>query len=70
MPLLDRLRLVLEHSHNHYTFQYRCKGLQIAIEKLPDGSVIAYYTDDRDGCVIIDVSEAPFDKISYFLSHS
>ena len=65
--LLDSLRVVLEHSHNRYTFQYRCHGLQIVIEKLPDDSVIAYYADDRDGRVVIDVTQAPFDRISYFL---
>jgi hypothetical protein len=70
LPLLDRLRLVLEHSHNRYTFEYRCHGLQIVIEKLPDKSVIAYYADDRNNRVIIDVTQAPFDRISYFLRFS
>jgi hypothetical protein len=70
LPLLDRLRLVLEHSHNRYTFESRCHGLQIVIEKMPDNSVIAYYADDRDNRVVIDVTQAPFDRISYFLRFS
>ncbi len=40
LPLLDQLRLILEHSHNAYTFRYRCKGLHIIIEKMPDKSII------------------------------
>ena len=70
VPLLDRLRLVLEHSHNSYAFQYRCHGRQIVIEKLPDESVIAYYADDRDERVVVDVTQAPFDRVSYFLRFS
>jgi len=70
LPLLDRLRLVLEHSHNRYTFEYRCRGLQIVIEKQPDNSLIAYYADDRDNRVIIDVTQAPFDRILFFLGFS
>jgi hypothetical protein len=49
MPLLDQLQLILENSHNAYTFRYRCKGLMIVIEKLPDGSIVASYSDDLDG---------------------
>jgi hypothetical protein len=64
MPqLLDRLRLILDHSHNAYTFRYRCRGLHIIIEKQADGQIMAYYDDDRDGRVTIDTSNPPFDKI-------
>jgi hypothetical protein len=63
MSLLDHLQLILEHSHNAYTFRYRCKGLNIIIEKMPDGSIVASYSDDRDQRVTIDVTQAPFDKL-------
>jgi hypothetical protein len=63
MPILDQLRRILEHSHNGYTFRYRCKGLQIIIEKQPDNSILVYYSDDRDSSVIIDTTQTPFDKI-------
>ncbi len=66
LPLLDQLRLILEHSHNAYTFRYRCKGLHIIIEKMPDKSIIAYYSDDRDGCITIDTTQQPFDRILRF----
>ena len=66
MPLLDQLQLILENSHNAYTFRYRCKGLQIIIEKMPDGSIVASYSDDREGHVTIDVTQAPFDKLLRF----
>ncbi len=45
MSLLKQLTRTLEHSHNAYTFRYRCKGLQIIIEKVPDGSIVAYYEE-------------------------
>ncbi len=67
MSLLDQLRVILEHSHNAYAFQFRCRGLQIVIEKMPDGSIVAYYADDRDGQVIIDTTQPPFDRISLFV---
>ena len=64
MPqLLDQLRLILEYSHNAYTFRYRCRGLHIIIEKQPDGQIITYYDDDRDGQLTIDTTKPPFDKI-------
>jgi hypothetical protein len=66
MSLSDHLRLILEHSHNAYTFRYRCKGLKIIIEKMPDGSIVTSYSDDRDVQVIIDVTQAPFDKLLRF----
>ena len=67
MPqLIDKLRLILEHSDNGYTFRYRCKGLQIIIERQPDNSILAYYADDRDGSITIDTSQPPFDKILRF----
>jgi hypothetical protein len=64
--LLDHLRLILEHSNNAYTFQSRCKGQQIIIEKQPDNSIIAYYADDRDESITIDPTELPFDRIKFF----
>lgn len=33
VPLLDHLRLILEHSHNRYGFEYRCKGLKSLSKK-------------------------------------
>jgi hypothetical protein len=66
MPLLDKLRVVLEHSHNAYTFSYRCRGLMINIERQPDNSIVAYYSDDRDGQVTLDTSQPPFDRIKFF----
>ena len=66
LPILDQLRRILEHSHNGYTFRYRCKGLQIIIEEQPDNSIVAYYCDDRDGSIIIDPTQPPFDKILRF----
>ena len=66
VPILDQLRRILEHSHNGYTFGYRCRGLQIIIEKQPDKSILAYYSDDRDGQVTIDTTQPPFDRIKYF----
>ena len=69
MTLLAKLKLILEHSHNGYTFRYRCKGLEIIIEREPDGTIVAYYNDDRDGTVTIDITQPPFDRIRYFLTH-
>jgi hypothetical protein len=66
VSLLDQLRLILENSNNAYTFQYRCKGQQLIIEKQPDNSIIAYYADDRDGSITIDATEPPFDRIKFF----
>ena len=66
MPLLDQLQLILENSHNAYTFRCRCRGLNIIIEKMPDGSIVASYSDDREVHVTIDVTEAPFDKLLRF----
>jgi len=66
VPLLEHLRLILEHTHNRYTFEYRCNGLQIIIEKQPDNSIVAYYADDRDGRISIDTTQPPFDKILIF----
>ena len=66
MQLLDQLQLILENSHNAYTFRYRCKGLNIIIEKMPDGSIVASYSDDRKGHVTIDITQAPFDKLLRF----
>jgi hypothetical protein len=67
MPqLIDKLRLILEHSHNAYTFRYRCRGLMINIEKQPDNSIVAYYSDDRDGLITLDTSQPPFDRILRF----
>lgn len=66
VSIIDQLRRILEHSHNGYTFKYRCKGLQIIIEKQPDNSIVAYYSDDRDGSVTIDPTQPPFDKILRF----
>ena len=64
--LLEQLSLILEHSHNSYTFRYRCKGKQIIIERLSDNSIVAYYADDRDGQITIDTRQAPFDKLLRF----
>jgi hypothetical protein len=67
MPLhLERLQLILEHSHNAYTCRSRCRGLQIIIEKQPDNSSVAYYADDRDGRITIDTTQPPFDRIEFF----
>ena len=66
ISLLDHLRLILEHSNNSYTFQYRCKGLQIIIERQSDKSIVAYYADDRDGSIMIDTTQPPFDRIKFF----
>lgn len=66
MSMIDHLRLILENSHNEYTFRYRCKGQHILIEKMPDGSIIASYSDGRDGHMTIDVTQAPFDKVLRF----
>ena len=66
MSLLDRLQLILEQSHNEYTFCYRCRGLMINIEKQPDNSIVAYYSDERSGFVTLDTSQPPFDRIRFF----
>ena len=66
LSLLDQLRLILENSHNAYTFRYRCKGQQIIIERQSDKSIVAYYADDRDGSITIDTTEPPFDRIKFF----
>ena len=66
MSLLDQLKLILEISHNAYTFRYRCKGLNIIIEKMPDSSVKASYSDDRDGQVVLDITQAPFYRLLRF----
>ena len=66
MSLLDQLQLIWRHSHNSYTFRYRCKGLQIIIEKMSDGSIVASYSDDREGRVTIHVTQAPFDRLLRF----
>jgi len=65
--LLEKIRIIIDNSHNGYTFRYRCKGQHIIIEKLPDGLVVAYYDDDRDGQIEIDLDEPPFDRLKYFL---
>ena len=65
-PLLDQLRIILEHSYNGYTFRYRCKGLHIIIERESDNSIVAYYSDDREGSISIDTSQPPFDRILRF----
>jgi hypothetical protein len=64
--LLDRLQLILEHSHNSYTFRYRCKRQHIIIERMPDNSIVAYYDDGRDERVTLDTTQPPFDKILRF----
>ena len=66
MSLLDQLQLILENSHNAYTFRYRCRGLQIIIEKMPDGSIVASCCDGRDDRITIDITQAPFDKLLGF----
>ena len=66
VPILDQLRHVLEHTHNAYTFRYRCRGLMINIEKQPDNSIVAYYSDDRDESYTVDTTQPPFDRINYF----
>ena len=66
VPLLDKLSVVPEHPHNAYTFRYRCRGLMINIEKQPDNSIVAYYSDDRDGSFTIDTRQPLFDRINYF----
>jgi hypothetical protein len=66
MSLLDHLQLILEHSHNAYTFQYRCKKLAIIIGKMPNGGIVASYSDDRDDHITLDVTKAPFDKLLRF----
>jgi len=63
LSLLNRLKIILEHSHNAYTFRYRCRGQQVIIERMPDGSIEAYYADGRDGRVTLDTARKPFDKI-------
>ena len=66
VPILDQLRHVLEHSHNAYTFRYRCRGVMINIGKKPDNSIVAYYSDDRYGSDTVDTKQPAFDRISYF----
>ena len=66
MSLFAHLQLILDHSHNAYTFRYRCNGLMIMIEKMPDGSIVASYSDGRDDHAIIDITQAPFDKLLRF----
>ena len=67
MSLMAQLQLILENSHNAYTFRYRCKGLQIIIEKMPDGNIVASCCDGRNDRITIDVTQAPFDKLLRFL---
>jgi hypothetical protein len=66
VPIVDHLRRILEHTHNRYTFDYRCKGLKIIIEKMPEISIMAYYSDDRDGSITTDTAQPPFDQILRF----
>ena len=66
LTLLDKLKLILEQSHNSFTFRGRCKTFSILIEKKPDGSIVASYSDDRDGSITIDLAEPPFDRIRFF----
>jgi hypothetical protein len=61
--ILDKLALILEHSHNAYTFRYRCKGQHFVIERTPDGRIEGYYDDGREGRVEIDVTQEPFNKL-------
>lgn len=66
VPIVDHLRRIREHAQNRYTFDYRCKGLKIIIENMPEISIIAYYSDDRDGSIGTDTAQPPFDKILRF----
>lgn len=66
MPLIEQVRIILENSHNSYTFSYRCRGQQIVIERQQDNTVVAYYNDDRDGQVTLDTTQPPFDRIRFF----
>ncbi len=67
MTLIDQLTRILNSSYNAYTFQYRCKGLHIMIERMPDGVIEAYYADDRSGRVAVDVTQEPFSKLLKWL---
>ena len=66
VPLLEQLKMILEHSHNAYMFRYRCKGQQIIIDKMPDNTIVAYYADDRSGLETIDITKPPFERMKYF----
>ena len=63
MTIEEKIRFILERVHNGFSFQQQCRHHKIIIEKLHDGSVIAYYADDRDDQSTIDTSVPPFDKL-------
>ena len=69
MSLLELLKVILERSHNAYTFWYRCEAQQIIIKKMPDNSIVAYVAADRSGREAIDITQPPFDQIKYFLEY-
>ena len=64
--LIDELRVILENTYNAYMFEVRCRQHKIIVEKLSDGTILAYRADDRDDRVQIDTSQQPFDKIMRF----
>ena len=66
MAILENLRLILENTHNGFTFQQRCRSQKIIIQKLPDDTILAYYGDDRDEQIPLDTTIPPFDKILRF----
>jgi len=68
MTILEKLRLILENTHNGFTFQQQCRRHKIIIEKLQDDTVMAHYADDRDETMPLDTTIPPFDKILRFSS--
>jgi len=67
VTILEKLRIILERTHNGFSFQQQCRIHKIIIEKMPDDTVIGYYSDDRDDKNPVDTTIPPFDKILRFL---
>ncbi len=67
MTILQKLRLILEKTHNGNSFQQQCRIHKIIIEKLSDDTIVAYYADDRDEQSVVDTSIPPFSIIIKFL---
>lgn len=61
----DELKIILEHTHNSYMFEMRCRRQKIIIQKI-NGQIEAYRNDDRDEKIIVDTSQEPFQKILKF----
>ncbi|MBF0506468.1 MAG: hypothetical protein HQL09_06505 [Nitrospirae bacterium] len=47
-------------------FQTRCRAHKIIIERLHDGSIVAYRSDDREDSITVDTAQEPFDKLLRF----